>query len=328
MSPNRERLQFSLNWPGHVYTVNTIHDVHGKVPTLISSLLSAIVVVVATPGFPAELVEFAPHDGNPVFEGAGPGHWDEHIRERGWILLEDGQYHLWYTGYAGSDDNPKYLGYATSPDGITWTRHPDNPIYDAHWVEDMTVVKHDGTYYMFAEGKDDQPHLLTSTDRVHWTRQGQLDIRKTTGEPIPPGPYGTPAVFAEDGVWRLLYERGDEAIWLATSTDALTWTHVQDEPVLLPGPDDYDYRMIAINQVVKHAGRYYAYYHGLVRDTKPGEWTTCIAASDDLINWEKYSGNPILRDNKSSAVLVGTPEGFRLYTMHPAVCLHTNPDPP
>ncbi|MCL4218544.1 MAG: glycosylase [Candidatus Hydrogenedentes bacterium] len=303
-------------------------SVRGKVPTVIPSLLCAIVVFAGAPGFPAELVEFTPYEGNPVFEGAGPGHWDEHIRERGWILLEDGLYHLWYTGYAGSDDNPKYLGYATSPDGITWTRHPDNPVHDAHWVEDMTVVKRDGVYYMFAEGRDDQPHLLTSTDRVHWTRQGQLAIRKTTGELIAPGPYGTPAVFVEDGVWHLLYERDDEAVWLATSSDGLTWTHVQDAPILLPGPDDYDFRMIAINQAVKRDGRYYAYYHGLVRDAKPEDWTTCVAVSSDLIHWEKYPGNPILRDNKSSAVLVDTPDGFQLYTMHPAVCLHTNPEPP
>lgn len=287
-------------------------------------MIPFLIAVIAAAEFPAGLVEFTAYEGNPVFEGAGPGHWDERIRERGWIVYEDGQYHLWYTGYAGSEDATKKLGYATSPDGIAWTRYPSNPVYEDHWVEDMCVVKRDGTYYMFAEGKDDQPHLLTSTDRIHWIRQGQLDIRTTAGEPIPPGPYGTPAVFIENGTWHLLYERNDEAIWLATSTDALHWTHVQDEPVMVPGPDDYDFRMIAINQVIKRDGRYFAYYHGLVRDSKPQEWTTCIAVSDDLLHWTKYVGNPILRDNQSSAVLVESPDGPRLYTMHPAVCLHTS----
>lgn len=286
-------------------------------------MIPILIAVIAAAEFPAGLVEFTAYEGNPVFEGAGPGHWDERIRERGWILYEDDEYHLWYTGYAGSEDATKQLGYATSPDGITWIRYPGNPIYSDHWVEDMCVVKRDDTYYMFAEGKDDQPHLLTSTDRVHWTRVGQLDIRRTDGEPIPPGPYGTPAVFIENGTWHLLYERNDEAIWLATSDDALHWTHVQDDPVMVPGPDDYDFRMIAINQVIKRDDRHYAYYHGLVRDSKPQEWTTCIAVSEDLLHWTKYAGNPILRENKSSAVCVESPDGPRLYTMHPAVCLHT-----
>ena len=35
--------------------------------------------------FPRELVEFEPYAENPIFTGAGPGHWDVKIRERGWI---------------------------------------------------------------------------------------------------------------------------------------------------------------------------------------------------------------------------------------------------
>src|SRR4051812_42633596 len=39
-------------------------------------------------GFPRELVEFTPYEKNPIFTGAGPGHWDVMIRERGWVLRE------------------------------------------------------------------------------------------------------------------------------------------------------------------------------------------------------------------------------------------------
>lgn len=274
--------------------------------------------------FPAELISFIPDSRNPVFTGSGTGHWDERIRERGWILYEGGTFHLWYTGYSGSDSATKYLGYATSPDGYTWTRYGDTPIYSEYWVEDMTVVHVGDTYYMFAEGKDDQAHLLKSKDRVQWKREGVLDIRKVNGDAIAAGPFGTPAVLYEDGVWYLMYERNDEAVWLATSRDALHWTHVQDEPVFRPGPDDYDKGMIAVNQIVKDQGRYYIYYHGLKPNTKPQLWTTSIAASDDLIHWKKYAGNPIIKTNNSSAVLLRVGERLRLYTMHPEVCVfHT-----
>jgi len=76
------------------------------------------------------------------------------IRERGYILREAGLYHLWYTGYRDINKE-KHLGYATSPDGLVWTRYKGNPIFDSGWVEDMSVVKSDSLYYMFAEGKDD-----------------------------------------------------------------------------------------------------------------------------------------------------------------------------
>jgi hypothetical protein len=275
-----------------------------------------------TPAFPSELVEFTPYEHNPVFEGSGPGHWDEAIRERGWIMKEDGVYYLWYTGYNPPESNPKRLGLATSADGIHWTRYPDNPIYSERWVEDMMIVKVDGVYYMFAEGANDHAELLTSTDRVHWAWQGVLDIRKAGGEPLDPGPFGTPAAFHEGGTWYLFYERDDEAIWLATSKDLKTWTNVQDEPVIKRGPGAYDRAMLALDQIVKYQGHYYAYYHGLIPHSSPKEWTSDVAVSPDLIHWEKYPGNPILAQDHSSPVIVAEGAQFRLYTMHPSVCLY------
>jgi sucrose-6-phosphate hydrolase SacC (GH32 family) len=276
------------------------------------------------PPFPPELVKFVPYKANPVF-AAVRGQWDAKIRERGWILREGGIYKLWYTGYDGTTDGLRMLGYATSPDGIRWTRWPKNPIYRDHWVEDMMVVKDAGKYYMFAEGLNDRAHMLVSGDGIHWTRVGLLDIRLKNGRPIPPGPFGTPTVWHEGGLWYLFYERNDQGIWLATSKDLKVWTNVQDAPVLTPGPAAYDRDLIALNQIIKHKGRYYAYYHGTAK-TGPHarQWSTAVATSTDLVHWERYPGNPLrpVAENKSSGIVVPDGERFRLYTMHPAVNLH------
>jgi len=276
--------------------------------------------------FPPELVRFVPHDKNPVFTGGGKGKWDERIRERGWILREGDTYKLWYTGYQGkSGEISKRLGYATSADGIRWTRHPRNPIYGEHWTEDMMVVKHRGKYYMFAEGKLDRAHLLVSGNGIDWTRIGQLDIRLKNGKPIKPGPFGTPTAWFENGTCYLFYEREDRGIWLATSRDLKVWTHVQDEPVLSPGPGIYDKDLIALNQIIKYKGRYYAYYHGTGPQKGKGRlWCTCVATSTDLVHWEKYPDNPLqpIAQNKSSGMVVHDGKQFRLYTMHPVVNLH------
>lgn len=274
--------------------------------------------------FPPQLVRFQPYDKNPVFRGAGGDAWDAKIRERGWILRDGDAWRMWYTGYTASEKPQMMLGYATSPDGLSWTRHPGNPIYGEHWVEDMMLVKQGDKYHMFAEGLDDQAQLLTSHDGLKWHREGRLDVRYVKGEPIKPGPYGTPTAWFEDGVWNLFYERSDLGVWLARSSDLKVWTNVQDEPVLTLGPGSYDKLMIAMNQIIKHEGRYYAYYHGSGTPEKPRLWTTNIAVSTDLVHWKKFGGNPLLpeRENKSSGIVVHDGKQFRLYTMHPEVNVH------
>jgi len=258
----------------------------------------------------------------------GEGHWDVKIRERGWILFDknatdkSAAWRMWYTGYDGTREGQKKLGLATSPDGVKWTAHPGNPIYDDAWVEDMMIVPHDGTLYMFAEGKGDQSHLLKSTDGVAWQRVGVLDVRKANGQPIEPGPYGTPTGYYEDGVWNLFYERRDAGIWLATSRDMKVWTNVSDKPVMVPGPDQFDLDLIAMNQVFKHRGRYYASIHGSKAGSKL--WASGIAVSDDLRIWKKFHGNPLrpISENKSSGLFIHGGKQFRFYTMHDQVHVH------
>jgi len=292
--------------------------------TLWTAIFLFAVVAGRAEEFPADMTHFEPGPINPVFTAEGPGHWDVKIRERGWILREEETYHLWYTGYDGTREGIKRLGYATSPDGIQWTRDPHNPIYGEHWVEDMMVVKQGDTYYMFAEGLDDHAQLLTSKDKTHWTWVGFLDIRTTKGSPIEKGPYGTPTAWFEKGRWYLFYERRDVGIWLAQSNDLKVFTNVQDEPVLVPGPDNYDRQFVAFNQILKRNGRYYACYHGSPGGSRPSVWSSNLATSTDLIHWKKYPGNPLrpLAENKSSNLLIDDGKQLRLYTMHDAIWVY------
>ena len=269
--------------------------------------------------FPAALLNWTPSDANPLFTGTGRDTWDRSIRERGFILREGDRWHLWYSGYNLQKTKTISLGYATSSDGIRWVRDRQNPIFDASWVEDMCVVKHGDTYYMFAEGLRDIAHMLTSQDGVDWKDHGSLDIRRTNGQPLSPGPYGTPTVWIEGDTWHLFYERKDLGIWLATSTDRQRWTNVQDEPVIALGPDAYDRHAVALNQVIRYQGRYYGVYHANADPQWKGPWTTCLAVSDDLVHWRKYAANPVIRSNDSSGIFVDDGQTLRLYTMHPNV---------
>lgn len=275
--------------------------------------------------FPDNLTQWVPATITPVFTGAGGDAWDRRIRERGWILRDQGVYHLWYTGYNDDRASGRFLGHATSPDGLRWTRDPANPLVTDSWVEDVCVVRARGLFHMFAEGKDDIAHRLTSPDGTHWTERGPLDIRRVDGSPIPPGPRGTPTVWIEGDLWYLFYERGDLGVWLATSRDQDVWTNVSDQPVLPMGPKTYDQAAVAMNQILKRDGVYYAIYHA--NSERPWkDWTTCVARSTDLIHWEKHPGNPIVGGNCSSGIVVDGPQGAWLFTMHPEVRPFQNPD--
>jgi hypothetical protein len=292
---------------------------------------AAIVVVmgVAAPAaepadrFPADLVEFGPASPAPLFSGGGPEAWDRDLRERGWIERDGDRWRLWYTGSNPDRDPVRRLGLATSADGLNWTRAHAGPLLDDRWVEDVCVVPACGRLWMFAEGEHDVAHLLASRDGRAWRPCGPLDVRLTDGRPIPDGPRGTPAVWLERGTWHLFYERRDDGVWLATSRDLRTFTNVRDEPVLACGPEPYDRHGIAVDQIVRFRGRFYAYYHASPA-TDRSTWQTCIATSMDLVHWEKWEANPLLpvdpeHPKRSSATLVHDGERHRLYTTHPDV---------
>ncbi|MEW2923103.1 hypothetical protein AB1A65_16660 [Muricauda sp. ANG21] len=269
--------------------------------------------------FPSQMVRFLPIAENPIFKGTGKATWDRNIRERGYILY-DGIYKMWYTGYNDSISEERFLGLALSKDGIHWKRFSERPLLKGLWTEDMQVVKYNDLYYMFAEGKNDVSHLLTSLDGIEWTPQGKLSIYNVNGDSIVP-PYGTPTVWVENDRKYLFYERNDLGVWLATSNDFRTWTNVQEEPVLKMGPLNNDSGAVAANQIVKYHGKYYMFYHGSANPDwmKPGaqaEWTSNVAMSKDLINWTKYPQNPIVKGDHSSNILVFNGKEHILYTTH------------
>ena len=287
--------------------------------------------------FPAELVKFTPYEGNPVFTPGCSDCWDKNIRERGWILYEDGMYHMWYTGYECPDKKfqkcRRKLGYASSPDGINWTRYGSNPIYDAvnSWMEDQTVVKHHNTYYMAVEDEysgdeeDNHSDLYTSTDRIKWDSHGKIKILEPDGA-ISKLKAGSPVLFYDEGQWYLFYEDDDRGVWLATTADPFgEWKNVSREAVLEP-TDLGNFGAMNSDRVIGYSGKYYVY--GTVGKypldaPHPNKWAVYVAVSDDLIHWTPYHNNPITPWGRSSGMPVVVRGGkVILYCMHPEPFLY------
>lgn len=68
--------------------------------------------------------------GNPIIVPGSSGSWEEWIADAKVIRFGPTDYRMWYRGSNNTSGASSY-GYATSTDGITWTKYPGNPIINA-----------------------------------------------------------------------------------------------------------------------------------------------------------------------------------------------------
>jgi hypothetical protein len=95
-------------------------------------------------------------ESDPVFTQGEPGAWDDVVVHQPRVILTPDGYVMLYRSHNGSARNIGF-GIATSDDGITWTRHPDNPALltedvpgaRALWFSALAYA--DGTYYFYVE---------------------------------------------------------------------------------------------------------------------------------------------------------------------------------
>jgi predicted GH43/DUF377 family glycosyl hydrolase len=137
---------------------------------------------------------------------------------------------MWYSG--GDQYEPDAIGYATSPDGLVWTKHDKNPIFAAdpsreweqHKVTAAQVVRHAGGYLMFYIGFRDEHRaqigLARSKDGITgWERHPANPILRPGKDQWDHDACYKPFALLDGGRWMLWYNgrRGDrEQIGLAT----------------------------------------------------------------------------------------------------------------
>ncbi|MBN1482928.1 T9SS C-terminal target domain-containing protein [candidate division KSB1 bacterium] len=88
---------------------------------------------------------------DPVLKVGNSPAWDSQAAFDHWVIRTENGYEMWYTGYGIGQMS---IGYATSADGISWTKSPDNPIFkhnppwgSAHFTP--CVLLFDNTYHMW-----------------------------------------------------------------------------------------------------------------------------------------------------------------------------------
>lgn len=136
-------------------------------------------------------------DGDPVIRASGQQDWDELWVFAPSVVPKPGGWQCWYGGF--TTDGDFGIGFADSPDGLTWTKHDPNPVlppgqraqdWDAITVDKPTVIK-DGTVYrmwytgdqVFTDSTADPWKIgyATSTDGIRWEKSPENPVLTPSG---------------------------------------------------------------------------------------------------------------------------------------------------
>ena len=94
---------------------------------IISEIIVSIVILTLATTAAFCQVEWMRYEGNPVLD-VGTELWENYNVGIATILFDGSIYRMWYTGNWLIADASGCIAHATSPDGITWTRHAENPV--------------------------------------------------------------------------------------------------------------------------------------------------------------------------------------------------------
>jgi predicted GH43/DUF377 family glycosyl hydrolase len=181
-------------------------------------------------------ISWTKDENNPVL-AAGPGAYDQQAAGHGAVLYEDSTYKLWY--HAISDVNVPTVAYATSPNGVTWTKYDPNPVLPlkaGSWEDwglwGPAVLNVGGTYWMwYAGGAYNLPSIgvATSLDGISWDKNPFNPVISQVGEQ-----FGDPTVILDGETYKIwLNNFTDGAIYYSESEDGYVWD--TPVPVLFPG---------------------------------------------------------------------------------------------
>jgi predicted GH43/DUF377 family glycosyl hydrolase len=178
----------------------------------------------------------------PVLQLSQP--WEAEIVVYPCVLKIDGVYLMWYGSYYSAvRRQTTAIGFAASTDGITWHKHPQNPVlkpeperaWESHYVTSGSVMRlPDGSFRYWYASRTKPPfvNLYFAINTARWEGPAAADKQSALGAPrvlrLPPRK-GDTGVLSVPKVDVLEVIDDDEAIvraWYATGATELTFVDV------------------------------------------------------------------------------------------------------
>lgn len=239
---------------------------------------------------------------NPVNPLGGVGKPDAVTLGKSSIIFDEGLYKMWYSGADGAIVFS--ICYATSPDGITWTKHGTAVLektgagWESVFVYYPSVIKVGSTYHMWYSGWDGTNIRIgyaSSSDGITWVRGSNNPVIDLGSDPSWDDTYVySPSVILDGSTYKMWYtgssDGSDAKIGYTTSTDPDdNWSKDGGNPCL-SGVPGWENSRVSNCDVKKHNEIYRMAYSGdAVNNGKVG-W----AEGADGIAWTKEPGNPII----------------------------------
>jgi len=271
---------------------------------LFTSFILTVLISVSVCTFVFGQTNWTKDPNNPVMSGGASGTWNRHVFMPSVLYNTDSlRYEMWFTASTSVGIRPFRIGFATSPDGITWTKHP-NPVlesnagtWDESTVEFPMVIRENGEYKMWYSGFDPiSPNLLgyaTSPDGINWTKDTRNNpvMGPGTASWEAGGPIYCTIVSIQGGGYKMWYcgwnqQYDSLAIGYAESVDGISWQRPLNNPVLTTGSlGEWDDRYVSMPRVLFIDEFFYMWYTGFQNEFLR---EVGLATSPDGITWTKY----------------------------------------
>ena len=240
--------------------------------------------------------------------------WEKDLN-RPSVLKRGDTYHMWYTGQASGRS---WIGYATSKDGVAWTRMSKPPVLSAEpgWEKNIAVMcphvlwdEERQQYRMwYSGGEQYEPNAIgyaTSPDGLEWTKHPGNPVFQADPKSAWEKHKVTACQVIREGDWHVMFYIGFAnehlaQIGLARSRDGLTaWERHPANPILFPVKGAWDGDACYKPYAIFRDGRWLLWYNG--RKNKVEQIGVAIHEGRDL--WPAAAVAP--------AVL--SPEAFKPY---------------
>ena len=204
----------------------------------------------------ADQQEWSKYSKNPILTPT-PGSWDQDFTIAPRVLYDGKMFRMWYLGgHSGSTA----IGYATSLDGVSWTKYPTPVLthgppgsFDSSQLGLGSVLQKNESFFLMWYGGSNHVSFLngaiglaTSQDGINWVKYDGNPVLRST--PIDQLVLASPFVVRLNNTYNMWYTGKSQAdpsqttrILYAISYDGIKWTK-WPHPVFSPStvPDTWD----------------------------------------------------------------------------------------